>query len=1226
MKLKRLIIQGFKSFKDRTVVEFDDGITGIVGPNGCGKSNIVDALFWVMGEQSAKHLRGSKMQDVIFSGSSKYNPATWAEASLVLENTDGKHIHIGNKVASPSEIQITRKLYRNGDSEYRINNEPARLKDIQEVFMDTGAGAKSYSIIAQGEINKLVQAKPVERRTMIEEVAGITKFKVRKRESMRKIEATQLNLNRLNDLQSEIEKNLRALQKQAEKAERAKSLKGKIKRNELVVSSHKIFENLKDFREARVFIAEKTLDIETWTTRKNSLEVSLADERIVKDDKTTDLDVLQKEYNEISRGLAASEERLNHLADSITQKEKLVEDKEIELEELKKDIENRLAKKTELDTELEQIRASENEAYDFESHEVEVEELKDQYNLASQEVEQAREEIEEMRSSFQDIDQKMFRNTSKLDEFSKNIEDWTAEIESVETEYSGLSTKIANERDSVAAAEALSLELSQKEAALKEEVKVLSEDFQTLEKNSREKSKDLIQTESKLQSLKEINRSLEGVTEGSTLFLKDSETEAYQLLGTLIKCDDQYTGGVQALLGDFLQTLVSKEVAPSTLLDWIKNQKTIGGLEFLQPGSAFEVTEESLERLNLAGCNELVSLKDVVQLEAGYEHLSSIFSGYFLTNNIDNDVFNSLNPEMRFKAISSFDGKTAVKNIGGAKVLSLGSEEDTTQGVVERNNRITELEASMVELLETTEALQTKANESEAALLEKRSELETLRDDASGAMADAAGKKSALESKLDTMQTGNKRLDILKNRKNETSKARLDLLEEQETISKSHGDYNQRVADKKTYLEERETTLSDLKIKYEETRDIFLSKKVERDSFNERMKGFTSQVEDIETQLERFTQKEETISESILTYKNEAEEIATGLETLEQSNMDTSDDLQLREEKLSGMKDELAVLLQGMADREEEVKKLNQDVNKTDKEIVQRQGKLENYLTEEEQVVRDTFEKYRVDLRDVLGTFLGYEQVDYDHLSDVSTMYIMETEEGEIKLASEEYEFGRRYGQDLKDCSYKYKQYKKEYNNLGDINWQAIEDYDRQKMRFDFLKIQENELRMSLEDLEKAIAHIDEKSRKRFKVAFHEVNTRFEKVFPIIFGGGNARLEIKGDLDDAECGVDIIAQPPGKKMQNINLMSGGEKALTAVSLIFSIFLVKPSPFCLLDEVDAPLDDANVGRFNELLREMSNESQFILITHNKKTMELNDTLYGVTMQEAGVSKAVSVQLH
>jgi chromosome segregation protein len=272
VKLKRLILQGFKSFKDRTVIHFDEGITGIVGPNGCGKSNVVDAPFWVMGEQSAKHLRGATMKDVIFAGSSKYTPAAFAEVSLVLENDEGKHIHIGHQVSSPTEIQLTRKLYRNGETEYRINDVPCRLRDIQEVFMDTGAGAKSYSIIAQGEIHRLVNQKPEERRVMIEEVAGITKFKVRKKESLKKIEQTEQNLARLNDLQQEIEKNLKALEKQAEKAERARDLKQKVEKYDLVVHSHKEFELLKNFKESKTIVDARSEEIDNISMKKSFLE------------------------------------------------------------------------------------------------------------------------------------------------------------------------------------------------------------------------------------------------------------------------------------------------------------------------------------------------------------------------------------------------------------------------------------------------------------------------------------------------------------------------------------------------------------------------------------------------------------------------------------------------------------------------------------------------------------------------------------------------------------------------------------------------------------------------------------------------------------------------------------------------------------------------------------------------------------------------------------------
>ena len=352
MKIKRLFVHGFKSFKDRTTIHFDHGITGIVGPNGCGKSNIVDALFWVMGEQSDKHLRGSTMKDVIFAGSSKFKPATWAEVSLVLENSEQKHIHIGNKVASPTEIQLTRKLYRSGETEYRINGNPCRLKDIQEVFMDTGAGAKSYSIIAQGEISRLVQAKPQERRIMIEEVAGITKFKLRKRDSLKKIDQTRLNLNRLNDLQFEIEKNLKALHKQAEKAERAKTLKEKIRKNELIVNSHKVYDLLKDFREKRARSAEITLNLEVWGTRKNTLEISLEKERILREEKGREIENEQVIYNELSKVLAGAEEKLNYLLKSITEKESQMDSREKEIEGLEIELADRLSRLVDLENSL----------------------------------------------------------------------------------------------------------------------------------------------------------------------------------------------------------------------------------------------------------------------------------------------------------------------------------------------------------------------------------------------------------------------------------------------------------------------------------------------------------------------------------------------------------------------------------------------------------------------------------------------------------------------------------------------------------------------------------------------------------------------------------------------------------------------------------------------------------------------------------------------------------
>ena len=345
----------------------------------------------------------------------------------------------------------------------------------------------------------------------------------------------------------------------------------------------------------------------------------------------------------------------------------------------------------------------------------------------------------------------------------------------------------------------------------------------------------------------------------------------------------------------------------------------------------------------------------------------------------------------------------------------------------------------------------------------------------------------------------------------------------------------------------------------------------------------------------------------------------------EEDNRTLAEQLADKEQFLSLLKDQFSQILLGMQDKETELKEATARLNKLEKENVELELRQEQILAEEEILVKNAFEKHRVDLRFTIMKHLELATEQVLGLADVSTMYLMEGEEGPITIEREEWEFSKRFPAELRDYREKLKECRTEFNRLGEINWQAIEDYDRQKLRHDFLKNQEEELKRSLVDLQTAIQHIDDKSRERFKEAFHEVNERFSKVFPIIFGGGSARLDMTGDIDSPEAGVDIIAQPPGKKMQSITLMSGGEKAMTAVSLIFSIFLVKPSPFCLLDEVDAPLDDANIDKFNQIIQKFSAESQFIIVTHNKRTMASTDIIYGITMIEAGVSRVVPVDL-
>lgn len=547
MKLLRLHLQGFKSFKDKTTIHFDDGITGIVGPNGCGKSNIVDALFWVMGEQSAKHLRGSKMKDLIFAGSSKYTPATYAEVTLVLENNTGKHIHIGSQVSKPSEIALTRKLYRNGETEYRINNIPARLKDIQEVFMDTGAGAKSYSIIAQGEINKLVQAKPTERRVMIEEVAGVTKFKLRKRESLKKIEQTQQNLNRLSDLQSEIYKNLKTLEKQAEKAEKAKRLRGRVKHHELIVNSHKEFDFLTSFVNARKTLESNTTAMEAASLRKDQLELALEDERIKKVDLTEKIDELQSEFNEMSKLLAAGEERLKHLIKTSEDKEHLVAEREKENEEVSKDIEARSIKLEELKEKLRDLEAQNYEEMDFSTLEEKVDNYREELTDKEERYNDINATLEVDREDFKEVDQTVFRNNSKLEEYSASLEDITEEIEEIEKNTADFSAELVDLRAESKTAGDTWSSLKEQHDETKADFQKKKEQLKELDTEQRDLSKQVILLESKVNSLKEINKSGEGVKEGALKFIADSKTTSFELLGNLIECEAKYAKALEVL-------------------------------------------------------------------------------------------------------------------------------------------------------------------------------------------------------------------------------------------------------------------------------------------------------------------------------------------------------------------------------------------------------------------------------------------------------------------------------------------------------------------------------------------------------------------------------------------------------------------------------------------------------------------------------------------------------
>ncbi len=1189
MKLERMHIQGFKSFKDHTTIHFDDGITGIVGPNGCGKSNIVDALFWVMGEQSAKHLRGTKMSDLIFSGSKKYSPGSFAEVSLVLNNTKKKHIHIGSKVVSPNEIQLTRKLYKNGDTEYRINNMPARLKDIQEVFMDTGAGAKSYSIIAQGEIDRLVKAKPVERRVMIEEVAGITKFKVRKKESLRKIDQTNTNLERISDLKKEIYKQLKTLEGQAEKAERARSLRDKIKKASLTVSSHKELDLIEKIRDYSKSIEELSAGLEDNKVRLNTLEAEIETEKNEKTQLIDKIDQDQEKFNESKMELVSLEEKFNFSKKSFEEKNSYIEEKRLEIEELNQVIESRSEKIKELDQKLSNIESPDSNAQN------DIKFLEDELKSAEENFKNNEKEFLEFSSKETELEKKASRVETELtktqalkENKAQMLDNIVSEIQELEAYYLEVNNQDADNRKELEVNEQEFEKLENRKLQLIKSIENLELKVSEIDDELREKEQVQASLIAKTGALKEI------LNNANDKFLESKLGSDFKQLKTCIVVSEENETIVNNLLAPYLNIMVGNG-DEEEISDWAHEQQA--NLQILKEVEYNPKAEDYKTLDKVVGCSDekvrnFLSYFIVDTSECPDGFLASTDNGYTLQRKVG-EVFISEFKEA--EEVSFFkrdlDYKKAVEEL-----------ESCSDRMKELEKNLTKTSADLSIKKEEHKEIASKAQD-------KKDQVLTL--------------KAQLNSSSKQFNVNQDRLSSLEKKNKLLSAERFTL---SETEDQCHNEKKKIAAEK-----ENLSVLKDEIIKkYEESKSIFHEKQEELIKIKTELKASVSRKDELKSLIEDMSDQKIKAEEKIETLENSISENEAAVKEINEKESEYSDriselsgSLGIKETALSKLKEELNILSNGLEKSEKEIQKLNQAVSKSDKLILEKNLKLEKAIEDEELNVRDIFEQFKVDLRKVITEYLEIESLEV--LKDINNMFYVETIDGAKRMQPEKYEFNKKFPGQVSEVKDRLKNYKSQLNRLGHVNWEAVSDYDEKKKRYDFLKDQEEELRKSIDDLMRAIEHIDHKSKERFKIAFDEVNGKFEQVFPIIFGGGSAKLQMHGSLVEEDFGVEIIASPPGKKMQNINLMSGGEKALTAVALIFSIFLVKPSPFCLLDEVDAPLDDANVGRFNQLLREMSSESQFILITHNKKTMELNDKLYGITMQEPGVSKAVSVQL-
>lgn len=1190
MRIKKLELIGFKSFKDRTVIQFDAGITGIVGPNGCGKSNIVDALMWVMGDQSAKDLRASTMTDVIFGGAEGYSPLGLCEVSLTLEN-DGGAFPV--KYLKHSEIMVTRRLHRNGEGEYFINKEASRLKDVQEIFMDTGAGSKGFSIIAQGMIGKIITSKPEDRRMLIEEAAGITKFKARKKESQRKLISTDQNLVRLQDIIGELKRQIDSLQRQAQRAERYKTIKTKIEDLELWLSSIQYIELKRAadgaqniFNEAQNLEVGSEADLSLMQAELEALKLSILEQEKAVEDK-------QQDFYSHQAAVQKKEMEIQELRFTLEQAQRneqmtgtILNEQQARFDLLSRDQSVLQSQSDELKVELESLMiesTEKSEAFAFQQKryiEIDIDltvKRREQFSLGQSE---------------SSLDAKLNSFNSQRAETAERLSDEEIKLsEQRETQhqYEQRRRKIINQLDQE---RQLQIDLSSDVESFEANKKILSEQLETKQTEVQLFKDNLNETASMLYGLENLHSNFEGFAEGVKqvmlwsksksveMHADGSKSEIFHPVSEVIQVPSSYEIAMEAALGSKLQILLSNKQDDSIqAVDYLKSNNS-GRSSFYSSteknGLMFGQSPKS-EKGVVALLNEVVVADDQFK-----KSVEEILGGVAIVDSIGTAL--NLRPNYAGWTFVTEDGDT----LSADGVLTGGSKESAESGVLKRRREIKELSTKKTEWAG-------KLALAQASMKKIEEQLKNILNDYEGAQKRRVDQEIKVAGFKKDLERAENELEQVKHVVEKQEKEVRRLQDQLQLTTDKLAELNKNLEQTCLTKNDLELSVQSLTTEFMLMKDNFESQQSEvthlqisAASKNQEYQGVIRQLDMVNKQVSELQIQLSRMSEEAEGYNSQTTD---GQYALEQTKINFErmvSDIEIKRLAMSQFKNQFENETAHIRELEHKVISSQRERNDRLARMNESQLKLEQAKMKEHYLIEQTREKYMLMLPDIISKY--------------------ENKEGNPVDA----------GMELKDLRDK-------LSKIGEVNLSAITEFSETQERYTFLSQQHADLTEAKEQLRKVIERINKICTKRFKETFDLVNERFQKVFPVLFGGGEAQLQIIEDPEKNELGIEIIAKPPGKKMQNVSLMSGGEKALTAVALVFSIFLVKPSPYCLLDEVDAPLDDANVFRFNELVKEMAKRSQIIVVTHNKHTMEVAQKLYGVTMQERGVSTMVSVSL-
>lgn len=1182
MYLKSLELQGFKSFPEKIKLDFNKGITAVVGPNGSGKSNIADAVRWVLGEKSAKSLRGNKMEDIIFNGTENRKPLSFAEVSMIMDNSD-KKLNLDYP-----EVTVTRRVYRSGESDYLLNGTKCRAKDILELFMDTGVGKEGYSIIGQGRIDEILSNKSEDRRMLFEEAAGIVKYRTRSFEASNKLAKERENLVRVNDIIATLESQVGPLEVQAEKAKKFISLSNKLKTvevNRFVIEADR-FEN--DIKEVEKTISQLGNDVlrehrqeEVLQKKRTSLKSDLSNVDLQYEENSNSIGEKRSQVEQKENDIKMCESEIQHfnenierLNKNIDQNKKAIEDKKNESDALDAKI---IAKTLEIERKNKAYEDKKSAYTDLETKVTESEEMFNRFNS----------DIRDKMNRFADISSEISKINARLSQLKERKSTVTEDISVLQGQLKEKEIALAVEEQKISRIDNEIEKISNNIKNDNVTVTELSGKINDTKKKQLDMTKSIQDKQSRLRILSELENSYEGYYGGvkAVLSQRDRKVSGFEgicgAVGELITLDKKYETAIEIALGGAVQNIVAKnendvKKAISYLKTNNKGRATFLPMTAIKP-KTMNNKEDIFKNTGVIGI-----AKELISYDAQYENImSSLLERVIIVDTIDNGIALSKKTNYSYKIVT-LDGE--LFNVGGS--MTGGSISKRSTGIFSRGREIGELRENLKvlvseynELNSELDSMNNLIEESNKNLKSSNEMLQSLHINRTRSVAELTKSKEYVDDYKTRIECSG----------SEFEKLELTISEDEKQIKQYENDLAAITAEINSVNEK----IQEYQSKIQENRDIRESSireindlKLEINQINNEIYNFNYNKKRIETEVMELNTGTENFKSEISEYESQIDD----KEKNKQSIFENAEQLKEEYTKFIKMQEELI-------NYKNEV---NKELDELEKSI-QRQTETKNAI--EKQLSRFEVRK---------------EQLENERKNLYNNMW----EEYEITyVVAKNYE---KLDMSSEDLVKEERNLKNQMKALGNVNMNAVEEYAEISEKYQFLIKNRDDIKQSEEKLIGIIEQLNVLMEEQFREQFKVISDNFAETFKEMFGGGEASLKLSNDQDILNCGIDIIVQPPGKTLQNMMLLSGGEKALTAISLLFAILKMKPSPFCILDEIEAALDDANVNRYADYLKNFVDDTQFIVITHRKGTMEAADILYGVTMQEKGVSKLVSVK--